>query len=91
MINPIDEVNATTTQAANPELIPHTALPHTPASTTDGVALSEAAQAKLLEKKGLSVAEIADQLGLAANVVLEDLQVTITSSAQAGVLAASTT
>jgi hypothetical protein len=53
------------------------AFSRTPAAAQDSVVLSADAQAKLLEQAGLSVDEIADQLGLTTNVVQADLGIAI--------------
>lgn len=74
MIDAFDKVNGST----QPEY--PLAVPHTTAGTNDGVVLSETAQAKLLEQGGLSVTEIADQLGIATSTVLAELAIIVTNS-----------
>jgi DNA-binding NarL/FixJ family response regulator len=73
MVEPIDEVKSTTP----PE--PPPAAPHTAANAADKVFLSEAAQVTLLSQQGLSLTEIADELDITLNVVLQDLGITATN------------
>jgi hypothetical protein len=51
-----------------------------PVEAQDSVVLSLDAQAKVLEQQGMSVNEIANQLGIAPAVVQTDLGITVVST-----------
>jgi hypothetical protein len=70
MIQAIDEVNA------EAQTKPLQAVPHAPAPSSDRVVLSEAVRATLLSQEGLTVPEIADELGITTNVVMNELGIT---------------
>jgi hypothetical protein len=56
-------------------------VPTKPAAPAqDSVVLSIDAQAQLLEQQGLSIAEIADALGIASSAAQSDLGIPITST-----------
>jgi DNA-directed RNA polymerase specialized sigma24 family protein len=67
MIEAIEEVNDTS------EIETTLAAPHTSAAKSDGVVLSETAQVVLLQQDGLSLGEIADELGIPKANVMSDL------------------
>jgi len=68
MIQAIDEPNAAS------ETNPLSTVAHAPTATGDRAVLSEAAaRATLLSQEGLTVPEIADELGVTYNVVMTEL------------------
>jgi hypothetical protein len=71
MIQAIDEVKA----ASQNNPVPAPA--HAPAPGSDSVSFSEAARAALLSQQGLTVPEIADELGITTNVVMNELGIDI--------------
>jgi hypothetical protein len=54
-------------------------------ATGDTVALSETAQATLLQQQGLTTSEIADQLGITTSAVLSDLGVAAVATTEKNV------
>jgi DNA-directed RNA polymerase specialized sigma24 family protein len=76
MIEPIDGVNSNSSSTV--EYTPTFA--RRAVAAQDSVVLSLDAQAKVLEQQGMSVEEIADQLGIASATVQTDLGLTIVST-----------
>jgi hypothetical protein len=73
----IDAINAT---SGNSTVEYTPTFSHTPVVAQDSVVLSVDAQAKLLEQRGFSVDEIANQLGLSTGTVQSDLGISIVSA-----------
>jgi DNA-binding NarL/FixJ family response regulator len=76
MIEAIDEL--TTTPATEHFQQTETSA-NNAATARDAVVLSETAQVTLLNQEGLSITQIADELGVTLNVVLQDLGIANTS------------